>query len=319
MQPKVSVIVPVYNVEQYLRQCLDSLINQTLKDIEIICVNDGSTDNSLEILQSYAKQDDRIKVINQENGGAGSARNKGMIEASGKCLYFIDGDDYLQLDALEKIYQKIADTNADICVFKNNIYRQSSRELMPCNWERFILNISNKEIFNKYDISKVFFQFCNIPVWSKMYRTSFIKDNKIEFQNLRTCNDVYFNYVSLILASSITFLNKTLLTWRTEHCCTTATRGKYVYNILEAYKAVKNKLSKEDLSLLHNTFYKAAKHSFNYEISMVEDNRKDYLALKFYWFLPFKYWIKKATEIFARKIFSVQNLKIHKIGIRLKI
>ena len=107
---KVSVIVPVYNVEDYLCECLDSLITQTLSDIEIICINDGSTDNSLEILTNYSKRDSRIKIITQENKGLSSARNRGFEFINGKYTYFIDSDDILKSDALEKLYN-LAEAN----------------------------------------------------------------------------------------------------------------------------------------------------------------------------------------------------------------
>ena len=99
---KVSVVIPVYNVEDYLRDCLDSIVNQTLKDIEIICINDGSTDNSLEILEHYKSKDERIKVISQENGGISAARNKGIDLASGDYISFIDSDDYIDNNFYEK-------------------------------------------------------------------------------------------------------------------------------------------------------------------------------------------------------------------------
>ena len=113
-QPKVSVILPVYNEEKYLRQCMDSIINQSLKDIEIICVDDGSTDSSLSILREYEKTDKRIEVISVENENAGAARNKGIVVATGKYLYFPDSDDYCELTLLEDAYKEAEDKNADI-------------------------------------------------------------------------------------------------------------------------------------------------------------------------------------------------------------
>ncbi len=196
------------------------------------------------------------------------------------------------------------------------------------------MNIPNKETFNKYDIPKVFFQFCNVPAWSKIYKASFIKDKKIKFQNLKTCNDVYFNYITLVKANSITFLNETLLTWRTEHSCTTATRGKYVYCILQAFKAIKKDISKQDFELLSETFYKKVKACFNYEIGKVNEPKlKDYWTLKLYKFLPEKYWTKRAINLkndqiekrrnYLKNIFSIQNIGVHKVicilGIKLKI
>lgn len=332
--PKVSVIIPVYNVEEYLPECLDSVVNQTLKDIEIICVDDGSTDNSLEILKEYAKKDPRIKVLTQKNQGAGAARNKGLKVAEGEYLYFIDGDDYIEPEALKKVYDRITETNAEICVFKNGVYQQTTDTLEPCNWEHLIQNIPNKQTFNKYDIPTVFFQFCNIPAWSKFYRTSFIRKNNLKFQNLKTCNDVYFNYMSLVSAKSITFLNETLLVWRTGHSNTTASRNKYTYCILKAFQAIKNNMKKNDFKLLSDSFYKGAKGCFRYEIGRIDESKKkDYWILKLYKFLPEQYWTKQAFDTkkkqinmiknFVQKIFSIKNDTKHKIinvvGIKIKI
>ena len=118
--PKVSVILPVYNVEKYLKQCMDSIVNQTLKDIEIICVDDGSTDASLSILKEYEKEDDRVKVICQQNAGAGAARNNGLSIATGEYLSFLDSDDFFSLDMLEKSYAEAKKEDADLIVFRSD-------------------------------------------------------------------------------------------------------------------------------------------------------------------------------------------------------
>ena len=101
---KVSIIVPVYNVEKYLKRCLDSITNQTLKELEIICINDGSTDNSLKILKQYAHKDKRISIINKQNEGLSVARNTGMEAASGEYIGFVDSDDWIDLDFYKKLY-----------------------------------------------------------------------------------------------------------------------------------------------------------------------------------------------------------------------
>ncbi len=126
MIPKVSIIIPVYNVEKYLKECLNSVVNQTLKEIEIICVDDGSTDNSLSILEEYAKKDNRINLLKQENSGAGAARNKGLDSARGEYIYFLDSDDFLELNAIEILYNQIAKNQADICFFKFYKYNQQT-------------------------------------------------------------------------------------------------------------------------------------------------------------------------------------------------
>ena len=116
-QPKVSIIIPVFNVEMYLKECLDSVLGQTLKDIEVICVDDGSTDASPQMLREYAEKDERLKIIYQENKGAGTARNVGMKEARGKYLFFMDSDDYCALDFLEKTTKYADEKKSDILVF----------------------------------------------------------------------------------------------------------------------------------------------------------------------------------------------------------
>ena len=140
--PKVSVIIPVYNVENYLQKCLDSVINQSLKDIEIICINDGSTDSSLNILKSYASQDNRIIIIDKPNEGVSVARNKGLEIAKGEYIVFVDSDDWLELNALELCYNKIKQDNSDMVVFNHaeirnkeyKISKQLSKIPQICNF-----------------------------------------------------------------------------------------------------------------------------------------------------------------------------------------
>lgn len=123
---KVSIIMPIYNAEKYLRECMDSVINQTMKDIEIICVNDGSKDSSMDILRYYESLDSRITIINKENEGAGQARNDGMRMATGDYLLFLDADDFFELDMVEKAYNSIEDNEADVCIFNGDKYNTES-------------------------------------------------------------------------------------------------------------------------------------------------------------------------------------------------
>ena len=111
---KISVLVPIYNVEKYLPECLDSLISQTLKDIEIICINDGSTDSSLQIIKRYAKKDSRIIVINKKNSGYGDSMNQGLAKATGEYIAIVESDDYIDEDAWENLYKLAKKHNADI-------------------------------------------------------------------------------------------------------------------------------------------------------------------------------------------------------------
>ena len=130
---KVSVIIPVYNVEPYLKQCMDSVVGQTLKDIEIICVDDGSTDGSLDILREYAAEDNRIQIIEQKNAGAGAARNNGMRHATGKYLSFLDSDDFFEPRMLEKAYDLAEKDQADFVAYKSDHGTNSSSKNLWIN------------------------------------------------------------------------------------------------------------------------------------------------------------------------------------------
>ena len=175
----ISVIVPVYNVEKYLSQCLDSILAQTFKDFECICVNDGSTDGSLDILQEYAKKDDRIKIIIQENKGLSAARNVGIREAIGQYISFVDSDDWVDKNYLQILYRTIENTNSEVVVcnyekyyekedkFSSNIFPQGSK--ISCND-----NLSLK-------ISKGYTQ---PTVWTKIIKMKLLKEKMIVFMSM---------------------------------------------------------------------------------------------------------------------------------------
>lgn len=126
-RPKVSVIIPVYNAENYLKECLDSILKQTLQEIEVICVNDGSSDGSLSILNEYVKEDSRLKIISQENQGAGSARNNGLKYAKGLFVIFLDCDDIFEHNMLEIMYSKAILLNLDVCVCRSDQFNNDTK------------------------------------------------------------------------------------------------------------------------------------------------------------------------------------------------
>lgn len=170
---KISVIVPVYNGEEFLSQCLDSILAQTLQDIEILCVNDGSTDNSLKILKDYAKKDKRIQIINQKNQGQSVSRNKAIKIAKGEYLSFIDADDYINEQFLEELYNSAIKENADIAL--GNIVRiENGRKPWLC--------YKKKQVADKTDD---IFKLLNLPktcyVCNRIYRRDFIINNSLFF------------------------------------------------------------------------------------------------------------------------------------------
>lgn len=194
-RPKLSVIVPVYNVEPYLSEALDSVINQTYKDMEIICVNDGSTDNSPSILNEYAKKDSRIKIINQENQGLSEARNVGMRASVGSYIYFFDSDDILAPHAMEKSIKLLEKYDADASEFTLKDFKHDEHvdtslisytpqpvDVMECQEGENPI-----EVFGYWPVSACL----------RVYKRSFLIDNNLEFKKgLRTQEDVLFNYIS---------------------------------------------------------------------------------------------------------------------------
>lgn len=185
--PNVSVIIPVYNTSKYLKTALDSVLEQSLKNIEIICVNDGSTDISMEIINEYAKKDSRIKIIDQENKGAAAARNAGMKIASGEFIAFIDSDDTIEKNAYEKSYEIAKKYNAEILMFNENI----------------------TPMLNDFCING--FNALNIPgsmmLWNKLYKRSFLEFNNFKIPEHLSCyHDECFNSVVLPKAERVACL-----------------------------------------------------------------------------------------------------------------
>ena len=177
-QPKISIIVPFYNLELYVERCLNSLINQTFSEIEILCINDGSTDNTLNILESFAKTDHRIKIITQKNAGVSSARNTGIKNAKGAFLLFIDGDDYIELNACELLYQKAYETDADmICFWRRFIYGNNKiKNILPDK----ISLLGQPFNFNE-NISKTFCDLFGCFMCDRLYKKKFLISHNIYF------------------------------------------------------------------------------------------------------------------------------------------
>jgi len=213
---KVSVIVAIYNTESFLRQCLDSIIGQTLRDIEIICVNDGSTDNSLDILNEYAARDNRIRAISKKNEGLGaaSARNLGLTLATGKYISILDSDDFFKLDMLEKMVNRAEETGADIVVCGGMEYnnRDGKKIKSPS-----ILNekvIPQKEVFSYKDCPNNIFELTKGYAWNKLYRHNFLNKHNISFQRIKFTDDAYFTYANMVLAKKITVVNESFVYYR---------------------------------------------------------------------------------------------------------
>lgn len=208
---KVSIILPVYNVEKYLRECMESAVNQTLDSVELIAVNDGSTDNSLNILEEY-REKYNIKIINQENKGLSEARNSGLRIASGEYVYFLDSDDYIDLEAMEYCYNKCKENDLDIINFDAISFQDENDKEAKLDIEEeydrgHILNsdVYKGEDFYNYLISNNAYR---QPVWLSMYKTSFLKENNLDFYPGLIHEDELFTKIAYLQSSRIIYVPK---------------------------------------------------------------------------------------------------------------
>ena len=201
---KVSVIMPIYNAEAYLRPAIDSVLDQTLREIELICVDDGSTDRSLDIIKEYQKNDSRVRIITENNAGPSMARNKGLARARGEYVVFLDADDFSELTLLERLYEISERDELDIAIARYDIYNDRAARFEP--------NISSDhgEIFDggnvvsKNSYPDHILQCTTAYVWNKMWRRSFLIAKELQFDTeLRVFEDTYFVVTALSLADRV--------------------------------------------------------------------------------------------------------------------
>ncbi|WP_407378848.1 glycosyltransferase family 2 protein [Methanobrevibacter sp.] len=240
MSVKISVVLPVYNVANYLRKCLDSLVNQTFKDFEVICVNDGSTDLSLGILEGYALTDSRFRIISQENQGLSGARNSGIKEVQGDYILFVDSDDWLEENALELLYDHVKGFDSDITMFKFKFYNEDSGEFSESSFTN--LDVIDPSFytgnFNYYDVLDILFKISHAP-FNKLYKTSFINDLDAQFLHGSYYEDLEFFYKVFLKAKKVSVLPEYLYSYRIreQSISTSGDEGSFdIFNILESTK-----------------------------------------------------------------------------------
>jgi len=254
---KISVLIPVYNASEYLNESISSILNQSFRDIELICVNDGSKDNSLSMLNDFAAKDSRVKVIDKENGGCGSARNRALEEAKGEYVYFFDPDDIVEENTLELAYDSAIKNDSDLVIFKANIFDSNG--------------ISNKEIFFYYDQSINENQFGSLSFedikpyvlkggyapWSKLYKKELLDSyDDFKFDLGIAFDDVPFHVKSMIRAKKISFVNEYLYHYRVDNVNSVNSTASNGFDIFKIIDIVENILRKENcFEVLKKEFY----------------------------------------------------------------
>jgi glycosyltransferase involved in cell wall biosynthesis len=200
---KYSILVPVYNAEAFIKKCLDSIKNQTYRDFEVVCLDDGSTDSSGDILDNYAKQDNRFKVFHVDNGGIANGRNRLLQLANGEYVYYMDSDDWLELDFFEKADVAINCHKSDIYLF--DVFRDNGntcKYMKACQYEKttHFSDLKNTEVFENY------FMRPYRTVWNKIVSRKMLIDNKFEFVDLFCADDVLYSLKIYLYAKSITYV-----------------------------------------------------------------------------------------------------------------
>ena len=263
--PKISFIIPIYNVAPYLAKCLESVLTQTISDIEVICINDGSTDDSAIILQNYAQKDNRIKIINQKNQGISAARNAGLKVVQSDYVMFVDSDDYIVSDMAERLYKTMINENPDVVVCSaecvNDLPKDASADIIE--WQSWLQPWFDEyaKPTGVYDVPKTIKDDFISVVWNKLYKTSIIQNYKIEFPLGLIAEDEYWLWAYMIHCKKYAFVNEKLYFYvqRSGSIMTTRNKNKKVLDILEVERLIYELVAKyaniEDYREVLTTWY----------------------------------------------------------------
>ncbi len=275
---KISVIVPVYNVQRYLAYCLDSLICQNFDDMEIICINDGSTDKSSQILDKYLLFDKRIKVITQKNNGLSAARNTGMKEAKGDYIIFVDSDDWVFPAAAASLYKTITESNADFVIAEFLIFNSVSQKYYYTNRNNSNPVYHNPgKIFRKQDLSPVNFLDLFTSAWGKIYKREFLLKNAITFPEGLIFEDVLFFIEVYLKSYNFCYINQPVYFYRHNRSGSIIQGGgrKYfdIFNIFDRVKQLVN--TKEEYEPYKPVFLFYEIQSMIYNLARISEDLQD--------------------------------------------
>lgn len=279
---KLSIIIPVYNIEPYITNCLNSILNQPFKDFEIICVNDGSTDNSLAELKKC--RDERLVIIDKKNEGSGVARNTALAAACGEYIFFVDGDDWLEENSLQKIIEEADRLNTDILIFGGLSYYEGNGKNGGYSANKLPKKYMNK-VFSAEDIKKDIFKFPS-TAWTKLYRREFLQKNNIKFQEIKVGQDQLPYFHSMITAEKIALLPENLYCYRKNRKgAVTATKKKknfspiYVFYAIEDILQKTNKLKDYEYIFVKRYFSKATSWLGKFREDLKEEYFVEYSKL----------------------------------------
>ncbi len=283
--PKVSILVPIFNVEKYLKECLDSLINQTLEDIEIICIDDGSTDTSPQILKEYSLKDKRIKVITKKNSGYGISMNMGLEAANGEYIGIVESDDFADLKMFEDLYSLAKQKDADIVksdwfeytTSTKTIRKAARMALLP---ENKVLNVKDNP-----EILKI-----QPAIWSAIYRRNLLVENGVKFTETEGASyqDTGFAFKTMCLAKNIVLTNKAYIYYRQDNLNSSVKSTSKVYAICVEYDEIARFLNEhKELKSYVNT-YKLIKEYSSYIWNLKRIDKKFR-----------KEFVEKMSEIFS--------------------
>ena len=218
MSCKVSVIMPVYNAEKYLKESIGDILLQSLKEFELICVDDGSTDASRSLIEEYARGDCRVRLLTQKNQGAGAARNLGLCAAEGKYLLFLDADDRFEQDMLECAFEKAEKTSAQVVMFKGDRFDALTKKRMAhsglLEYETYKECFDEDGRIKQVDKNNIVYSITNSTVWNKLFLHEFVKENALRFQEIYGADTMYFVMSALASASDIVVLDRLLVHYR---------------------------------------------------------------------------------------------------------
>lgn len=207
----ISVIIPVYNIQQHLRECLDSVLGQSYPHLQVICVDDGSTDESPAILAEYAQKDPRVQVIRQPNAGPGAARNTGLEAATGEYVIFLDSDDWFEPDFLEQMVDTAQREGADVAICRAVEFDTNSGRELPSEWMMKKQYLPGKLAFAPQEMADHLFQFTYGMPWDKFYRRELLTSSGIRYPALKNSEDLAFVYPTLLAAKRIAVVDEVLI------------------------------------------------------------------------------------------------------------